>query len=50
MIQLKYKFEEHPQSTLSVFLKTQSQIDAFKQKHPNYIYLTQNTISYHEKH
>jgi hypothetical protein len=41
MIRVKYYFKEHPQSTLSVFLKTQDQVDAFKLKHPDYVYLTE---------
>lgn len=38
-IQVKYQFKEHPQTTLSVFLKTREQVDAFKQKHPNYVFI-----------
>ena len=44
MIQLKYYFKDYPQSTLSVFLKTQTQIDAFKQKHQNYVYISEEKI------
>lgn len=39
LIRVRYYFKEHPQSTLSVFLKTQQQVDAFKEKHPDYIYI-----------
>jgi hypothetical protein len=39
LIQVKYYFKEHPQTALSVFLKTKEQADAFKQKHPDYIYV-----------
>ena len=38
LIRVKYYFKEHPNTTLSVFLKTQEQVDAFKIKHPNYVY------------
>jgi hypothetical protein len=39
LIQVKYYFKEHPNTTLSVFLKTQDQVDAFKAKHPDYVYV-----------
>jgi hypothetical protein len=39
LIQVKYCFKEHPNTTLSVFLKTEEQVDAFKKKHPNYVYV-----------
>jgi hypothetical protein len=39
LIQVKYYFKEHPNTTLSVFLKNQEQVNAFKQKHPNYVYV-----------
>jgi hypothetical protein len=39
LIQVKYYFKEHPNTTLSVFLKDQQQVDAFKEKHPNYVYV-----------
>ena len=39
MIQVKYYFKEHPKTSLSVFLKDQKEVDAFKQKHPNYVYV-----------
>lgn len=39
LIRVKYYFKEHPQSTLSVFLKDQKQVEAFKQKHPDYVYI-----------
>lgn len=39
LIRVRYYFKEHPQSTLSVFLKTQKQVEAFKEKHPDYIYI-----------
>ncbi len=38
-IQVKYYFKEQPHTTLSVFLKTQEQVKAFKEKHPNYVYV-----------
>ena len=41
MIRVKYYFKEHPQTSLSVFLKTQVQVDAFKEKHPNYVYISE---------
>ena len=31
MIQVKYYFKEHPKTSLSVFLKDQKEVDAFKQ-------------------
>jgi hypothetical protein len=37
-IRVKYCFKEHPNTTLSVFLKTESQVNAFKSKHPDYVY------------
>jgi len=39
LIQVKYYFKEHPNTTLSVFLKTAEQVEAFKAKHPNYVYV-----------
>jgi len=39
LIQVKYYFKEHPNTTLSVFLKTTEQVEAFKAKHPNYVYV-----------
>lgn len=39
LIQVKYYFREHPNTTLSVFLKTEEQVQAFKAKHPNYVYV-----------
>ena len=39
LIQLRYYYKEHPNTTLSVYLKTQEQIDSFKSKHPNYVYI-----------
>jgi len=44
MIRLKYYFKEYPKSTLSVFLKTQKQIDAFKQKHQDYVYISEEKL------
>jgi hypothetical protein len=39
LIQVKYYFKEHPNTTLSVFLKTEEQVEAFKAKHPDYVYV-----------
>lgn len=39
LIQVKYYFKEHPNTTLSVFLKTVEQVEAFKAKHPDYVYV-----------
>ena len=39
MISVKYYYKEHPNTTLSVFLKTEEQVESFKSKHPNYVYL-----------
>ena len=39
LIQVKYYFKEHPNTTLSVFLKTEEQVTAFKSKNPNYVYV-----------
>ena len=39
LIQVKYYFKEHPNTTLSVFLKTNEQVEAFKAKHPDYVYI-----------
>lgn len=39
LIQVKYYFKEHPNTTLSVFLKTTEQVEAFKAKHPDYVYV-----------
>ena len=44
MIRLKYHFKEYPKSTLSVFLKTQVQIDAYKQKHQDYVYISEEKL------
>ena len=39
LIQVKYYFKEHPNTTLSVFLKTIEQVEAFKANHPDYVYV-----------
>lgn len=39
LIQVKYNFKEHPNTTLSVFLKNKEQVEAFKAKHPDYVYV-----------
>lgn len=39
MIRVKYYFKEHPKTSLSVFLKTEEQVKAFKENHPDYIYV-----------
>lgn len=39
LIQVKYYFKEHPNTTLSVFLKTVEQVEDFKAKHPDYVYV-----------
>ena len=43
LIQVKYYFKEHPNTTLSVFLKTKEQVEAFKAKHPDYVYVGEKT-------
>lgn len=42
LIQVKYYFKEHPKTTLSIYLKTQEQVEEFKTKHPDYVYITEN--------
>ena len=42
LIRVKYYFKEHPNTTLSVFLKTQEQVEYYKTKHPNYIYIEES--------
>jgi hypothetical protein len=42
LIQVKYYFKEHPKTALSIYLKTQEQVEAFKTKHPDYVYITEN--------
>ena len=37
-IRVRYSFKEYPNTTLSVFFKTREQVDAFKKKHPYYVY------------
>jgi hypothetical protein len=39
MIRVKYYYKEYPNTTLSVFLKTEEQVKDFKSKHPNYVYV-----------
>ena len=39
LIQVKYNFKEHPNTTLSVFFKSKEQVEAFKAKHPDYVYV-----------
>ena len=39
MIRVKYYYKEYPNTTLSVFLKTEEQVKDFKAKHPNYVYV-----------
>ena len=38
-IRVKYYFKDHPNTTLSVFFKTNDQVEAFKTKHPDYVYV-----------
>ena len=38
-IRVKYYFKDHPNTTLSVFFKTNDQAEAFKTKHPDYVYV-----------
>ena len=42
LIRVKYYFKEYPNTTLSVFLKTQEQADAFRTKHPDYVYIEES--------
>ena len=42
LIQVKYYFKEHPNTALSIYLKTQEQVEAFKTKHPDSVYITEN--------
>ena len=42
LIQVKYYFKEHPKTALSIYLKTQEQVEACKTKHPDYVYITEN--------
>jgi hypothetical protein len=42
LIRVKYYFKEHPNTTLSVFLKTHEQVEAYKSKHPNYVYIKES--------
>jgi len=42
LIKVKYYLKKHPNPPLSVSLKDQKQVDAFKQKHHNYIYVETN--------
>ena len=44
LIQVKYYFKEHPKTTLSIYLETQEQVEAFKTKHPDYVYITENNL------
>ena len=42
LIRVKYYFKEHPNTTLSVFLKTQEQVESYKTIHPNYVYIEES--------
>ena len=42
LIRVKYYFKEHPNTTLSVFLKTQEQVESYKAKHHNYVYVEES--------
>jgi len=42
LIRVEYYFKEYPNTTLSIFLKTQEQVDAYKSKHPNYVYIEES--------
>ena len=42
LIKIKYYFKDYPNTTLSVFLKTQEQADAFRAKHPDYVYIEES--------
>ena len=39
LIQVKYSFKEYPTTTLYKFFKTEEQVDIFKKKNPNYVYV-----------
>tara|TARA_B100000287_G_scaffold146164_1_gene137902 strand:- start:4299 stop:4442 length:144 start_codon:yes stop_codon:yes gene_type:complete len=38
-IRLKYYFKENPSRALSIYLKDQTEVEAFKRKHPDVVYL-----------
>jgi len=40
LIEVKYQYAEYPNVVLRKFFETQEQIDAFKQQHSHYIYIT----------
>jgi hypothetical protein len=44
LIRVKYYFKEHPNTTLSVFLKTQEQVEAYKSKHTPIMFILKRVI------
>jgi hypothetical protein len=42
-IQVKYHFKEHPESTLSLYFKTEKQVTEFKNNHPDFVYLDERS-------
>ena len=39
LIKVKYQFKDHSNSTLFKFFKTQEEVNAFRLKNPNYVFI-----------
>jgi len=44
LIKVNFYYKDHPQTKLSVFLKDELQVEEYKKKHPNVVYLEQENV------
>ena len=44
LIRVNFYYKDHPQTKLSVFLKNKLQVEEYKKKHPNVVYLEQENV------
>ena len=42
MIKVKYQLKENSSATLFKFFKTEKQVNAFKEQHPDYVFIGDN--------
>jgi len=42
LIEVKYQFKEHQNAVLFKFFKTEEQVNAFKEQHPDYVFIGDN--------
>jgi hypothetical protein len=42
LIRVNFYYKDHPQTKLSVFLQSEQQVQEYKKKHPNVVYLEES--------